>query len=420
MGKRKKLEESFQQIIIDPPPKKSSFETVASAPVLEILDAEKKPTKHLQVAKMQGALNSAIVANKTGVTLDIDKDVDRFYIQLRDASAKENEIMVDLITKNPDSDYNEKAKVLLTKKQGEKDVFESKSLMLVSNKTDDEFAIGKVVDNDLNGRDRTFKVALGGKVQVEHPTKNIFAMAKVPVEKNLNINLVILKRDDGQQANREDIYRQFKEANETFAQAGIKINLNVKDKEDIPIKELPEGVDLSDGLDDDERDIIFRKLGTPNKDDVHIFYTGSSPSNREGRIIGGFALMRGPDDLMNNIVLGEECLNMSTLAHEIGHLIRGWREHDKNEYHYPFDKETKPFSPEELAEVKLNLMFRSCTAIPPDLNPIKSIFDSKRLTSEDEKEWHKSPLLKDPESKKQSLQEKEDEQKEKINRLVMR
>lgn len=125
---------------------------------LQIIDASKKPTDELFIAKMVQAL--------IGGQLAIDNDPDRFYIRVEDESKKGvGTITVKLSTDSAGSKYDDApTDIDLTETAENSGVFESKSLMLVSDDVDDDFQVDGIADDAKN--DRTHKIALGGTVKV--------------------------------------------------------------------------------------------------------------------------------------------------------------------------------------------------------------------------------------------------------------
>lgn len=413
MGKRNRSEESFQQIERDNLANKVDVEE-AGKPVLQILNAKKSPANRLKVAAIEGSIigSQEVYDPKEGValyknaTIDPDKNKDKFFIKLQDpALSGQKQIYVNLSTQNPNPEYNDEAKIIL--KEKELGVFESESLLLTSDIGDDQAQVSNIKDNECDEKamkcDRTFKTMLGGEVRVDYSEKNLSTTAKVPVLKELDITINILKKEGQEAASREEIERQVKEANEAFAAVGIKINAKIVSHD------TPKGVDLSDGFSIKDEKPLFDKLGTSSKKDVQVFYVGSFDKPPEGRAAQAYA---HPEKWFSgnemNTVIMSSTKSSYVLAHEIGHILT-------NDGHYPRDLNDKEVKECPLTEIeKRNIMAGCGTLVTSD-----KVLENKRWNDEQIEKMQQSPLLKEVQSEKQS-QEEEEEEKEKRPRLVMR
>lgn len=470
MAKRKKIWESlYQEIEQVTSTSQSAFKAAAGKPVLEILDAEKKPTKRLKIATMEESFVEAQNIQGTSgpnpgkATFNPDKDDNKFFVRLKDVSESgEKQIDVKLSTQNPNPKYDEKDRtVVLKEKENGSGVFESDALLLTSDTIDDTVVVNKIEDNQCDEKklqcDQTFQTMLDGKIQVDYFKNDVVeasAKAKVPVVKELNVSVNILKKEGQEVISREEVERQIEETNEIYAPAGIKINAHIVSVD------VPEGVDLSNGFSKEDEKALFDKLATPSLRDVQIFYVGEfdkRPGHSPAGSIDGIAYTRpakneailndkSQDNFLNNVVVSNTKVPYA-LSHEIGHLLRGNKmpdtktpnilvdeigrlsegviekkindhadsktQYDLN-YHYPYDIEEHPIPSKDPKAVR-NVMADG--NINGEYDPASN---SKRWTFKQIEKMHESPLLKDPESKKQSLEEKEEEEKEKKPRLVMR
>jgi hypothetical protein len=124
---------------------------------LEVVNNLMKPVTELKVAKM----TDSEVLSCNG-TLNPDKDTDRFYIRITGAACLGATTVKLGTINNPDASYNDAATELdLTVSGGD---LVSKSLLLVSDDTDDNIAIDSCEDNEKN--DRTYKIQLTGKLKI--------------------------------------------------------------------------------------------------------------------------------------------------------------------------------------------------------------------------------------------------------------
>ncbi|MEZ5405431.1 MAG: hypothetical protein R3F23_04425 [Verrucomicrobiia bacterium] len=424
MGQIKKLEESSQQTESNRSSNQAVFQAAAGPPVLEILDAEKKPTEELNVGTMEKSFVEAhYVKTKDGVnpgkaTFDPDKDENKFFVRLKDINESgEKQINVKLSTQNPNPKYDEKDRKVVLKETGEgSGIYESDPLLLTSDAIDDAVVVNKIEDNQCDKKvmqcDQTFQTMLGGQVKVDYPEKNISTTAKVPIVKELDITINILKKDGQEAASREDVERQVEEANEIYASVGIKINANIVSVD------VPEGVNLSNGFSESDEKALFDKLATPNPRDVQVFYVGKfdkvDPPSKDNIAVAYAKIYKedtilndkSPDDnRINNVVMSDTKVPF-VLAHEIGHVLT-------QDHHYPYhaDKYSCPPKPEDARNVM------AVCNINREFDPASN---AKRWTAEQIDKMQKSPLLKDPELEKQSLEEKEDEEKDNRRRVAIR
>ena len=165
------------------------------------------------------------------------------YGAFEDANGPEK-IFVKVRTQNADANYNYESepielKAQLDLKSRTTGVYLSKAQVLVS---DDEDANpqGAFKFNNSDTQ-RTHKVALGGKVNVMYDPLNPnyslgypYRVAKVPVEKTVTLNVVILRTEQGGNGivSKDKVQKDLLVAQERFAQVGVKLKWGKNNAED--------------------------------------------------------------------------------------------------------------------------------------------------------------------------------------------
>jgi len=211
-------------------------DNVTLAPI-EIVDKDKNPVYELKVAKMV----DAGVLSDDG-TLDIDCDSDRFFIRIRGAANLGTSTAKWGTIGNPDPSYNDDAtEIELTPQNGD---LISKSLLLVSDKCDDEVKVDDVTDNAEN--DRTHKIQLGGKVQissVKFGTNVLNTDTQVPVKVAKTVKVKFVNCKCGPPGFKDfcwpvpgvnnPVNGARKVTMERFAQAGIRLDITAVGGPDI-------------------------------------------------------------------------------------------------------------------------------------------------------------------------------------------
>ena len=250
---------------------------------IEIVDKDKKAVTKLKVGKM--AETGVLSGTGSSATLDIDKDSDRFYVRIPGAASMGAVSIKVATVENPDTAYNDDETEIEMQVEGNDLI--TKSMLLVSDDTDDDHQVDSIADDAKN--DRTHKIQLGGKFQVKSikisgTDHQADIKTLVQVKKTFDINIVIL-RDKLQSAggvpliSTNDVQSFWKIANERYSQVGVKVNI-----QSLEIKDPPTGVDLTDGsltisasatgrpLADEAKNAITA-LGTKgNSSDIHVFY----------------------------------------------------------------------------------------------------------------------------------------------------
>jgi hypothetical protein len=379
------------------------------------------------VAKWQNAFAGG--ANPTVKDDFIDLDSDRFYIQVTDLKAKgKGTITVTVSTKNvvdkpqhpENAKYNNPPVTLTLMEKGKTGVFTSRSLMLVSDKDDDEYPV-KLDPKDKKGvpnnqpDDRTFLIALGGTVVVNYGKQ--ITTAKVPVKKTLNLVINVLndkaKAAGGKATIEKSFVRQkVQTARERYAQLGIDITYTLgKD----PI-DPPKGVDLTNGY--NQGVLIYRKgklvnkvrplsatemalLGSsgrnPASKDIYVYFVNTITGydeedgklNKDPTVVGlSYREIGAHNPRFANFVVMASTLTGKVggvalppkpeyypyaLAHELGHLLQ-----------------TIPWGGDTHSKDPTNLMSPSGPAI------LTSVTDPKRLSEADATQFFKSRLLQNP------------------------
>ncbi|MEO5915685.1 MAG: hypothetical protein ABIS50_15735 [Luteolibacter sp.] len=301
-------------------------------PRLEIVDANMNGAKELKVAKMSE--NGVLSGTESSTSFDIEKDSDRFYIRIPGGATFGNVSVKVSTTDNPDSSYNDDTTQVDLHADGEDAI--SKSMLLVSDNVDDDYAVDGITDGSIG--DRTYKIQLGGNFKIESikiadtPWKLLDIKAPVPVKKTVTLGVIILRNKaqslGGTPLILEDaVESQLKIALERYAQTGIKLEWSIS------TQDPPVGVDLSDGLSE------FIDIGTPTSeeialcngpfvtaalDDVQVIYLNKlSPAGSIGEtfISAGFGA-----PVSDNIIITQEA-GPFTLAHELTHLLENTGAH---------------------------------------------------------------------------------------------
>ena len=306
---------------------------------INLLDSNDNITNILKVAKWQGAFDPGPTVKSNFI--DALPDPDRFFIRIVDASIKgKGKIPIKLSADSPGTNYdNDATESELDETPANSGIFKSKSQMLMSDKIDDEHKVDSITDNDKN--DRTYIVALGGKVKIEYETVSgvkLIREANVPAPKEIKtvgVNIVILrnkaKKDGGTPVITEsDVIKDWELAVERYAQIGVTITYSVI------ISDPPAGVNLNNGLTEftsgsnptTEEKALLNGLGTSTKNDIYIFYVNYLSDDSRGEAFVDSLLSGGNDKYSYNVIISAS--NPSnplgtrgpfTFPHELGHLL---------------------------------------------------------------------------------------------------
>ncbi|MBX7157929.1 MAG: hypothetical protein K1X66_06050 [Verrucomicrobiae bacterium] len=249
----------------------------------------------------------------------------------------------------------------LTKGEG---YFYSEELLLVPNKR---------VDTNPKTH-QTIVAGVGDRAEVSYRGKNgetYTAAAEVPIKKVLPLQFVILLDHDGKPMGTEkDVKKQI-----AFAQDGLnQTHTQMKNVGDVKYFQVPDSIDLKDGLDEAEMDSIVRLTShyAPQPGIMVIIAKdiglaqGRTP--RDGR---SFAKTEEPGSPAAHAVIIRPDSTPFTLAHELGHVIF------KNGEHHDFP---------------LHLMTQ--VVIKGDKNDI--FHTAQYLSREDIDNFQKSDVLVDP------------------------
>ena len=309
-------------------------------PKVVFLDDDRNETETLKVAKWQDAFN----ADGSVKPNFIDLDPDHYHVRVTDDARKgAGTVTIQLWTDSSHfagtgAEYSDGKDVLtLTETAQGTGVFESKTLMLMSDDVDDDHVVDGVEDNDPE--DRTSIIALGGDVNADYefiPDHTASATAKVPVVKRLKLHVNILKDQPGPagQPVVPDVAGDLRAINERFAQMGIKVEATV----DAPV-DPPAGVDLSDGLTeypdlvggaipmtDEEKALLgTAALRTVADDDVEVYFVNALSNRSYGEAFWAAGV---PDaKYKNSVVIQSTREAFWILAHEVGHVLLNSGDH---------------------------------------------------------------------------------------------
>lgn len=298
----------------------------------------------IKVSKMELALtlnkNGGIIIDED---LNIDNDLDRFYIRIPNGALdfQGKQVAIFLKTSNPDAEYNDdETRIDLTI---DGDNLITPSLILTSNDIDDDFTGDVEIGADDVLNDRTHKITVGGKLMVskllvksgDSETEYLLDH-ELPHSKNKSVTLNFVILNDGtvnEQQAQTILERDFKVAKERYAQVGIEIL-----KGTVEIKPLPEGLLLPDGelrvnpttdvqkLHSDVKAIITAYGTNDKNDDIHVFYSPidivGGPNNASLEGVGLNKFFNKPEDegYLSNVFIKPS--NWSTaLSHEVAHVL---------------------------------------------------------------------------------------------------
>ena len=295
---------------------------------VEVVDKDKNPISKLKVGKMSET--GVLGGMGTSPTLDIDKDLDRFFVRVKNGAALGGISIKVSTTDNPDAaDYNDNATQIDLVADGADAI--SKSMLLVADDVDDDYPVDGVAD-DATG-DRTHKIQLGGNFKIEEikigtgAWQALNTQTPVTVEKSVHLNIIRMA-----DCNRGEIDADIKRAKERFAQVGIKFVIDSNVVKPVPLKKMqttdvntaiigpfaaPVGVQVQ---------ALIDLFGTQSLDDVHVFYCKSVTDSANNNSIAGASYLEGslsgtPYSKYGNNVLVASGAKLFTLAHELGHML---------------------------------------------------------------------------------------------------
>ncbi|MEN8737568.1 MAG: hypothetical protein ABF337_09980, partial [Akkermansiaceae bacterium] len=364
-----------------------------------------KAAAELKVAKME---NSLVVTKNNGQILKedltIDDDVDRFYIKIPRAEdlLENGDVSIGLKTSgNEDDSYDDNSTNIPLVLQDLE--YTSKSLMLMADHIDDDYSgFSDIVADDVKD-DRTHVIQLGGDLEIStlHIGDKIHAVnktVKVKKKKQVTVNFVILNDGNINIPNiKEKINKDLEVMNERYAQVGIQV---VKAGA-IVVKPTPADLELPNGklrvekfgpfdgnwLSDDVKKVITACGTVNNLDDIHVVYSPYEAANALGTSYDGVAMLSGyylsdpeDDSHSNNVIMSIGQPMKTTLAHEIGHILKL--------EHVEFWAD---IGDENWLKKSSNLM-----TAEPFLPAINRISGPLRLLKRQEEKMRDSPLAKDP------------------------
>ena len=295
---------------------------------VEVVGNSKNPTAKLNVGKM----SESGVLSGTGATatLDVDKDPDRFFVRVLGGAALGGISVKVSTADNTDSAYNDNTTQIDLQSDGGDAI--SKSMLLVSDDIDDDYAVDSIAD-DATG-DRTHKIQLGGNFKIEEikiGTANWQTegtKVPVPIGKTVNIGVVILRNKSQMSGGtpvvaQGDVEQDLKLGNERYAQAGIKLSWTIS------AEDPPAGVDLSNGLTEftapgapsaEESSLLTSSLATATTADLQVFYVNNfAPAPGSAGEAFPEAAFTGP--LGGNVIISA-ARKPFTLPHELGHILK--------------------------------------------------------------------------------------------------
>jgi len=288
---------------------------------LDVVDSKGKTAKSLKVGKMEGAI---IPSQKK---LDIERDVDRFYVKIYGAETHTSASIKLSTIENPIKSYNDDPNMIDLRLSSKK--YMTKSLLLVSNDPDDDHTNNAGKDDSKN--DRSHKIQLTGKVHIssvkideqEYP---LHIKIPVPAIVQTHLDVIILSINGDPVASKAAVEKKLIEAQEDYAQVGVLLTYNIS------IKQAPTEIDLSEGLNLEltalEDSKLLKSLASHNRKDVQIFIlnnfrNGSEPSKTLGQSYPAY--IYGRYYYVNSIIINWRLVANSinhTFAHELGHILR--------------------------------------------------------------------------------------------------
>ncbi|MFO0852110.1 MAG: hypothetical protein U0871_26630 [Gemmataceae bacterium] len=329
---------------------------------VQILDAGRADADHLKVAKWQNAFELGQLPTgepKVNVKANfIDLDPDRYYVRVTDASKNSDSNSKQAVTVKLFTTSDTGSTISLTETGDDTGVFESKSLMLMSNRVDDEHKVDGVTDN--NPDDRTHLVRLTDVVTAEYKVlaagnAAIRDTADVPIKHIVKLNTKIVRLAGDPVATNAQVSEQITRANEQMAQAQIRLVASPA----IRAIDPPAGVDLGNGLQtradecapvggmlpmsQEELDLLVDAAGTiqlrtprnDSQDDVELYYVNylaqndGKPSNAIARAI--YEKQAIAPSKADSVIMPNDFSWLFILPHEIAHTLMNSGIHAEDE-----------------------------------------------------------------------------------------
>lgn len=356
-----------------PPPPNTVGNTPppVSGPRVEFVNPQGQGMTDGKVAKWQNAYE--VAGGKVKVKDNFPAtDADRFFIRVTDQYYAQNPGETPKpIQLRTDSDLGNGLTLHPVTAGGFAGVYYSDPCVLVSNTVDDMFPVNGIPDNGLD--DTTFKVRLGDTITIDYDSNPesggggrpiIHKRVPVRVLKEVKVHVTVMTVADanGYRApvtSPAQVDTWLTEANETYAQAGVRLVWGEVQFADEPAATQPtdEDVNLSDGLSDpvtqkkEARGLIrgnrtaggvTAPIRTPADDDVELFFINyfSVPDevpdgnggtkiiyiedrDFRGQSFPAYSYSTTPNDsdLVDSVIVSANNLDAFTVAHEIGHIL---------------------------------------------------------------------------------------------------
>jgi hypothetical protein len=360
---------------------------------LEFLDKNHQGKTDGKVAKWQTAYEE--VAGKVRVKGNfVATEDDRYYIQIKDTNYAGQPNLTRTVRVISDSDLGNDLTVRAFPDDGGgfSGVFRSDPFVLVSNGVDDEWVVNGKADNTTD--DQTFRVKLGDTLTISYTSiavgHTVHKRVPIRVLKEAKVHITVMTNDQEwggpgdnsplagtnnsmnavQGVTEAQVTQWLAEANETYAQVGVRLVLSGVQFADQPKKlantndmdvNLSDGMAWPVGLDEDrearglirgnrtervlgaggQETAVSLPLRTPENDDVELFVVnyfsvplqvpdgkgGFTTDYVEDEFKWGFSF---PDyyvtgkptaDLVDSAMVNAKRKFPFTLAHEIGHLL---------------------------------------------------------------------------------------------------
>ncbi len=184
----------------------------------------------LVVATLQDAIHGITTLGTGTPRLEIDDEVDRFYIRMPGLTGTHTVSLKVGTVDNPETRYNDiPHEIELVEKD---EAFITPSLLLVADEEDDAYS-GNGVGTDNNKNDRTLLVQLGGKLQIKSITidgkeSNVDMRIPVPAKKTVKVHVYNCQKGwftNGPCWTPGDLERALRRMKERFAQSRIKVEI---------------------------------------------------------------------------------------------------------------------------------------------------------------------------------------------------
>lgn len=367
-------------------------------PVVDANGKEVKPKKRVVAKELK--VGKLLGGQAVGIDLNLDKDVDRFYIKVEglDPNAV---VSVKLGTEHPTPEYADNFTEIELKYSASKKYHISTSQLLVSDTTDDVYTQASVTfpeddivaDNTKN--DRTHIVALGGTVKinkyiVDGVEKNLNVKLPVKVRRKIDVKVINLKKPDGTLlVPAQKITADIKAMKECLAQIGIQANVVTVQKD------IPAGVDMSNGLQipdlpdpnappqvpamTDEETALLDGVATAVINDLEVVYVPQISDISTPNEISSLGYAYNPSRFTNpahtkyhNTLIVAGNAKLYVHAHELGHILLD------DEHHHNHG-----------ADDASNLM-----SVSVNQGNLTTTDGSKRLSQEQETRMYENPLVK--------------------------